>query len=142
MSSLDKIKKEYDELLSQLGDPELVSDWPKFEELSKRKKELDIVIDKAKEIEEIDKKIIENKAMLKDDEDLELNSLAETEAVQLQEIKKKLEKELEIMLKGGPKKSYSAIIEIRAGAGGDEASLFAADLYLSAIAKPCAFMSA
>lgn len=129
MSSIEKIKKEYNELLSQLGDPELVSDWEKFEELSKRKKELDSIIDKDKEIEEINERIAENKAMLKDEEDLELSSLAETEAIQLQEAKKKSEKELEKLLKGGPTKSYSAIIEIRAGTGGDEASLFAADLY-------------
>jgi len=129
MPSLDKIKKEYTELLNQLGDPELVSDWEKFEELSKRKKELDLVIDKDKEIEEIDKRIVENKGMLADHEDLELNSLAETESVQLQEAKKKLERELEKLLKGGSSKSYSAIMEIRAGTGGDEASLFAADLY-------------
>lgn len=131
MSSLDKIKKEYNELLSQLSDPELVSDWEKFEELSKRKKELDKIIDKDKEIEEIDKKISENKIILNAPDDEELGSLAEAEASQLQEKKKKLEKELENILKGGgaSKKSHSAIIEIRAGTGGDEAGLFAADLY-------------
>ncbi len=129
MSSLDKIKKEYSELLNQLSDPELVSDWEKFEELSKKKKELDLIIDKDKELEDVNKRIIENKSMLGDQEDLELNSLAEAESVQLQEEKYKIEKELEKLLKGDSKKSYSAIMEIRAGTGGDEASLFAANLY-------------
>ncbi len=131
MISLEKIKKEYDELLSQLSDPELVSDWEKFEELSKRKKELDKIIDKSKEIEEIDKRILENKAILNSPEDEELGSLAETESVQLQENKEELEKELEEILKEGTdiKKSMSAIIEIRAGTGGDEAALFATNLY-------------
>ena len=129
--SLEKIRKEYDELLNQLSNPELVSDWEKFEELSKRKKELDKIIDKSKQIEEIDKNILENKTMLADDEDQELSSLAETESVQLQEEKKELDKELDDLLKGGggEKKSSAAIIEIRAGTGGDEATLFAANLY-------------
>jgi len=131
MTSLDKIKKEYEELLSQLSDPELVSDWSKFEELSKKKKELDKIIDKSKEVEEIDKKILENKAILNVPDDEELGSLAEAEAVQLEEEKKKLNKELEALLKGDDpaSKSMSAIIEIRAGTGGDEAALFAVDLY-------------
>ena len=131
MLFLDKAKKEYEELLSQLSDPELVSDWDKFEQLSKRKKELDKIIEKDKEIEEIDRRILENKTILNAPDDEELNSLAETETSQLQEKRKKLEKELEDMLKDGgvSKKSHSAIIEIRAGTGGDEAGLFAANLY-------------
>jgi len=130
MLSLDKIKKEYDELLSQLSDPELVSDWEKFEQLSKRKKDLDKIIDKDKEIQEIDKRISENKVILNAPDD-ELGLLAEAEASELQEKKVELEKELEKMLKQGAnsKKSFSAIIEIRAGTGGDEATLFAANLY-------------
>lgn len=131
MPSLDKIKKEYDELLDQLSDPGLVSDWEKFEQLSKKKKELDEIIEKDKELEEIDKKISENRIILNAPDDEELSSLAEAEAGQLQEEKARLEKELENMLKNKKtsQKSHSAIIEIRAGTGGDEAALFAANLY-------------
>jgi len=131
MSFLDKIKKEYGELLNQLSNPELVSDWEKFEELSKRKKDLDKIIDKNKEIEEIDKRILENKIILNSPDDEELGSLAEMESIQLREKKKEVEKELKEMLRGGSdiKRSMSAIIEIRAGTGGDEAALFATNLY-------------
>ena len=131
MPSLDQIKKEYDELLDQLSDPGLVSDWEKFEQLSKKKKELDEIIEKDKEVEEIDKKISENRIILSAPDDEELSSLAEAEAGQLQEEKARLEKELENMLKNKKtsQKSHSAIIEIRAGTGGDEAALFAANLY-------------
>ena len=109
----------------------MVSDWEKFEQLSKRKKDLDKIIEKSKEIEDTDKKILENKIILNAPDDEDLNSLAETEASQLQEKKERLEKELGNMLEdgGNSQKSHSAIVEVRAGTGGDEAALFAANLY-------------
>ncbi len=144
MPSIKEIEKEYKEIINQLSDPELVSDWPasnssgsasagweKFEDLSRRKKELDEIIEKNKELKEIEKRITENKTILSAPEDLELGSLAEEELIQLQEEKAKLEKELEDLLKGSDEteKPMSAIVEIRAGTGGDEAALFASDLY-------------
>jgi len=129
MTDMEDIKKEYQKILQQLGDPELISNWPKFEELSKEKARLEKIIAKDEELKDLEKKIVENTDIIKAGEDFELNSLAEAEISQLQEKKKNLEKELTSLLKGDSKASGSAIIEIRAGAGGDEAGLFAADLY-------------
>jgi len=130
MIKIEDIKKEYEQVLNQLSDPELISDWEKFDELSKKKKSLEEIIEKEKEIKNIESKIEENKAISTTQEDQELVSLAETELSQLQEREKTLKKELQEMLKTDGSKSYPAvIIEIRAGTGGDEAALFAKDLF-------------
>ncbi len=131
MADIEAVKKEYEELLEQLSDPELLSNWDKLEELTKRKKTLEKIIDKQKEIEDIKKQIEENKSILKSGDEPEFVSLAEVEIVNLQEKEKKLEKELSDLLKqdGSDSGFSSTIIEIRAGTGGEEAALFAGDLF-------------
>ncbi len=126
----ESIKKEYEEVLNQLSDPGLISDWKEFEELSKKKTFLEKILDKEREIEELKKKIEENKLIIAAKEDLELVSLAEIETTQLQEREKFLKKELEELTSKKTKSQPKAvIIEIRAGTGGEEAGLFAADLF-------------
>ena len=61
MEDLKKIKEEYSDLLNQLSDPELISNWEKFEELTKKKIHLEKIIEKDKEIKELKNKIEENK---------------------------------------------------------------------------------
>lgn len=138
MVNIESIKKEYDELLIQLSSPELVSNWEKFEELSKRKGFLEKIIEKEKEIQEIKKRVEENKIIILAREDRELISLAETEINQLQEKEKTLEKEIGSLLQeskgqeadNSPAANPSAVIvEIRAGTGGEEAALFAGNLF-------------
>jgi peptide chain release factor 1 len=129
-SSEESIKKEYKEILNQLSDPELISDWEKFEELSKRKSFLEKILGKEKEIEELKNKIEENKLIISAKEDKELISLADSEIIQLQEKEKVLKKELNDFIysekKGAPQ---PLLIEIRAGAGGEEAALFVVVLF-------------
>ncbi|PIS17302.1 MAG: peptide chain release factor 1 [Candidatus Nealsonbacteria bacterium CG09_land_8_20_14_0_10_42_14] len=129
MADIKQVKQEYDGLLEQLSDPELISDWEKFEKLSKRKGNLEKIITKEEELKEVKNKIEENKGIVKAQEDKELISLAEAETVQLQERGKVLEKELEELLKCGDSEPQAVIVEIRAGTGGEEAALFAGDLY-------------
>lgn len=148
MSDITKIKKEYNEVLQQLASPELISDWEKgdesknsssalagdrtFDDLTKRKNYLEKIINKDKEIKDLENKIEENKTILKSQEEKELFSLAETEIIQLEERKKTLEEELERLLSEPQEKKdivKAIIMEIRAGAGGEEASLFVADLF-------------
>jgi len=135
MLDLNKVKIEYQKLLEQLSDPELISNWDKFEKLNKRKDFLEKIIEKEKEIQDLKNKIEENKSILKSQENQELFSLAETEIVQMTEKLKNLEQEIErtsvketedIKDSDQPK---AVIIEIRAGTGGEEAALFAADLF-------------
>jgi len=132
MADIETIKKEYNDILNQLSSPELISDWPKFEELSKKKKMLEKIIDKQKELDDLKNQIKENEAILKAEQDQELISLAEGDLRNLREKEKIIQTELNDLLKGeggAGGNSSSAIIEIRAGTGGDEAALFATDLY-------------
>jgi len=133
MVDIRAIKKEYEDVLTQLSDPELASNWEKVDELSKRKDFLEKIIEKEKEIKEIENKIGENQTIISAQEDQELTSLAETEILQLKERKNILEKELEkvISSKGEEKDETprAIIVEIRAGTGGEEASLFVVDLF-------------
>lgn len=133
MTDIASVKKEYEELLNALSDPELISNWEKMEELTKRKSVLEKIIEKHKEIEENENKIEENRQILKASDDRELSSMAETETAQLQERKEIIEKELKNLLENLDKEEKSGpnaiIMEIRAGAGGDEAAIFVKDLY-------------
>ncbi len=135
MPDIKGIQGEYEELLEKLSDPELISNWEKFEILEKRKKFLEKIIGKNKEIEDGKNRIEENKIIISANEDRELVSLAETEIGQLQEREKILEKELENLLNNEEEEEKSeaepasVIVEIRAGTGGEEAALFTADLF-------------
>ena len=132
MANIEELKSEYEELLQQLSNPELISDWEKFEKLQKRKGIIEKIIEKEKELKEIKNKIEENKEILKAEKDSELISLAETEIKQLQEKEKALEEELQSLLrpdKNGATEGAAVIVEIRAGTGGQEACLFTGDLF-------------
>ncbi len=140
MQEIASLKKEYEELISQLGSPELLSDWEKFQELTRRKNFLEKIFEKEKEISDTGNKIKENQAIIAAAEDQELVSLAESEIPQLKERGENLKSELENLLKKGDEEeassipnpangNMSAVIEIRAGTGGQEASLFAGDLF-------------
>ena len=134
MPEIENIKKEYEDILNQLSDPELISDYDKFQSLSQRKNFLEKIIEKDKEIQEIKNKIEENKAILSAREDAELFSLAQEELISFREKQKSKELELAASLEAdvntaGRENSSAVIIEIRAGTGGQEAALFAGDLF-------------
>jgi len=134
MLNAEDIKKEYEDILNQLSDPELISNWEKLEKLTARKTTLEKIIEKEKELKELADKIEENKEILKSKEDTELVSLAETELAQIRERKTAAEKELTALLKietipQNQENPSAVVVEIRAGAGGEEAGLFAADLF-------------
>ncbi len=132
MSDFEAIKKELEDILEQLSDPGLISDREKFEILLKRKEFLEKIMEKAKEIQDLKNKIEDNKMIISGKETSELIVLAETEIAQFQEKAKIIEAELKTLLKGeGSDDSghQSIIVEIRAGAGGEEAALFVANLF-------------
>ncbi|RLI18239.1 peptide chain release factor 1 [Candidatus Bathyarchaeota archaeon] len=135
--NLKKVESEYQTILEQLSDPELISNWEKFEELSKKRKFLEKIIEKEKELNSLKKEIEENKGIISAETDPELISLAKEELTTLTEKKNLLEKELKDLLRKVEAseeekedlKPESVIVEIRAGTGGEEAALFAADLF-------------
>ncbi len=125
---LDKIKKEYEEITNQLNSGKIL-DSTKLTELSKRQAELRDVVDLINRLEEVNKQIKENEEILKE-QDNELVAIAQEELDNLKTEKIKLNKNLEVsLLPKDVNDSKNVIVEIRAGAGGDEAALFAANLF-------------
>lgn len=129
-SQIDEIKKEYQEITDQLSSPEIVSDPKKMAELGKRQSELQELIALIAKYEKIGKEMKENAEIVNSETDPEMKEMAMNENINLSAEKEKTEKELEAMLiPKDPNDEKSVIVEIRAGAGGDESSLFAATLF-------------
>ncbi len=131
MSILEKIQKEYDEMMKKLSHPEKITEW---ESLGEQKKILEEIIDEKKKLEETKKRIKENQEIISSESDEELISIAKEEIENLSREKEDVVKKLKRLI--AEKEGYeeegvqkgTAIVEIRAGAGGDEASLFVANL--------------
>jgi len=127
---IEEIKREYAEISAQLNSPELLSDMTKMARLGKRQAELSETIRRIEELEKIEKNMKENAEIVNTEEDAEMKQMAMDENIRLAEQKEKLEKELELMLlPKDPNDDKSIIVEIRAGAGGDESALFSAELF-------------
>jgi len=130
MFDAQEIKKEYQELLTELVNPEIVSNWERFEKLSKRKKILDELIERVSSLDEIKKQMAENEAIISAGEDSDLITLANEEVKTLKEKEVRLQAELETLVKTDvSQENNAAIIEIRAGVGGEEAALWARSLF-------------
>lgn len=124
------IKQKYDELNVELQNPAIINDAAKFKKKSREFNELREAVDKADELEKIAKEIEETEKMLKNETDVELIKTAEAEIAALTGKKNKLAAELEEILNPqDPLDKKDVIVEIRAGAGGDESALFAAELF-------------
>ena len=129
-SQIDAIKKEHEDLKAELAKPGVVSDARKMKEIGKRMAELEETIQKIEELKSIEKTMRENAEIVNTEKDPELKNMAMEENVKLAAKKENLEKELQTLLvPQDPNDNKNVIVEIRAGAGGDESALFAADLF-------------
>jgi peptide chain release factor 1 len=131
LQELENLEEKYRQLTRSLSDPALVSDPQKIKEISKERASLEPIIRKYEDYKSVNTEIKETEEILADTEsESDLKKLAETEREELIERKERLEKELKILLlPKDPNDERNVILEIRAGAGGDEASLFAQDLF-------------
>ena len=117
----------YDEINSLLSSPDIAKDIKKMTELGKEQSKLSKLVQKAKEYIDISNAITENKELLGDSE---LGELAKEELGELEPKLKELEEEIKLlMIPSDPNDDKNIYLELRAGAGGDEASLFVADLF-------------
>ena len=127
---LEDILFRYDEVLKELSEPEVLNDASRYQKLMKEQSDLEPIVEKYREYKETKAGIEDSLAMLEEETDEEMRELAKEE---LNECKGKIddiENELRILLlPKDPNDDKNVIVEIRAGAGGDEAALFAADLY-------------
>jgi len=128
-SKLEKLEARYAELIQLLSDSRIVTDPAKLRDLAKEQSSLAEIVEKFRAYKQVLKNIDEDKA-LRRGADRELKEVAELELEELEEKKQRLEEELKaLLLPKDPEDSRNAIVEIRAGTGGDEAGLFAGDLY-------------
>ncbi len=128
-AKLDDIKDRYRELEKELSDPTVLKDQKKYQKLAKEHAELGEIVRIYDRFKEVQKEIKENKELL-EDSDLEIRKLAKDELESLEKESRELEKKLKfLLLPKDPNDEKNILLEIRAGTGGEEAALFAADLF-------------
>ncbi len=127
---LEELEKEYEELNNLLSDLKIISDQPKFQQYSKRHAEIYKTALKYKEYKKLLKEKEENLKLLEAEQDKEFKELIEEELKKIEKKKRDLEEELkELVFPEDPYDRKNIIVEIRAGAGGEEAALFVGDLF-------------
>lgn len=125
-----EIEREHQEILVLLSAPETMHDQKKLATLGKRKAELDVVMERIGRLYAIEKSMRDNAELTQNEEEGELKDMAMEENLLLATEKANLEKELKrLLLPKDPSDEKDVIVEIRGGAGGDESSLFAAELF-------------
>lgn len=126
---LDDVEKRYDELTAQISDPEVIARTSEWQKLMKEHSDMTPIVEKYREYKKVKTNYEDACEMMKED-DKEIKDLAEMEMLDSKEKMKTIEEELKILLiPKDPDDDKNAICEIRAGAGGEEAALFAGTLF-------------
>jgi peptide chain release factor 1 len=127
---LDQLETRFHEMTQQLSAPEVVNDSARFQKLAKQHSELEEIVAKNREFKQIEKDLAGARQMVVESEEAEMRHLAQEEERQLTARKERVERELKLLLvPKDPNDEKNIIIEIRAGTGGDEAAIFAGDLF-------------
>jgi peptide chain release factor 1 len=127
---LNRLKNKFERINQQLSDPEFMNDREKVVSLSRERSDLTGIMNVFDEYVEVLKNIAGNREIIDSGGDEELSSMARAELSELEEKKRKLEDEIKILLlPKDPNDNKDVIMEIRAGTGGEEAALFASDLF-------------
>jgi len=127
---LEKIEEKHKELTQLLSDPSVLSDKNRYKKIAKEHNDLSEILDVSSKYKKVLESIEEDEKLSKESEDKDLVDLAKSELEELYSQKKEYEDKLKfLLLPKDPKDSRNTIVEIRAGTGGEEAALFAADLY-------------
>ncbi len=127
---LEAIKNRFIEVGEMLVQPDIMSDMKNYSKLSKEYKDLEKIVKKYDEYQKILNDIDSAKALLETEKDPEFRNMAKAELDELNPIRANIEEELkQLLIPKDPNDSKNAILEIRAGTGGDEAAIFAGDLF-------------
>jgi peptide chain release factor 1 len=130
LKRLAKIEKRYQEIDGEMASPEVASDLEQLQRLAQEKSSLEMVVTKYREYKAASKALVETRDMLSGELDEEMKALAKQEIDSLEAKLENLLQELKLaLLPKDPNDEKDIIVEIRGGAGGDEAALFAADLF-------------
>ncbi|MCB0460630.1 MAG: peptide chain release factor 1 [Flavobacteriaceae bacterium] len=127
---LNIVKQRFDEVSDLIIQPDIISDQKRYIQLNKEYKDLKKIVDKAEEYKTLLENIDEANEIIKDGSDAEMVEMAELELEEATEKVEKLEEEINyLLIPQDPEDAKNVMVEIRAGTGGDEASIFAGDLY-------------
>jgi peptide chain release factor 1 len=127
---LEQIEAKYDELNQALASPDIVSDSQRYQKTAKAHSEIAPIVERYREYKDLTRGISESKALLEGETDPEMLSYAQDELTQLEKRVHEVEEELTVLLlPKDPNDEKNVILEIRAGTGGDEATLFAAEMF-------------
>lgn len=130
LEKLASLEEKYEELGNLIGDPEVISDLGRWQQYVKAHADLTDLVTAYRNFKKIVKEIQEAKDLLEEEDDGELREMAQAELDDLLEQKDSLEQRLKLLLlPKDPNDEKNVILEIRAGTGGEEAALFAADLF-------------
>lgn len=127
---LDQIEAKYEELTQALATAEVINDSARYQKTAKSHSELAPVVEKYREYKDIQRGITDSKAMLEGEADPDMRAYAEEELATLEARLSSVEAELKILLlPKDPNDDKNVVLELRAGTGGDEATLFAAEMF-------------
>jgi len=130
LERLADLDARYMELEHQLTDPEVIADHRRVQELAQERSDLSTVVNLYREYRDAAKQLEEARTLMRDGDDEEMRQMAHDEVEELSELVARLDQEMKVaLLPKDPADARNVIVEIRAGAGGDEAGIFASDLY-------------
>lgn len=132
LAKLEELSRRYEELNEELASPEVLSDPQKLRKMGKERAELDDIMKVYNDLTDVMQEIGDLRTIIRDEEDPELVKMAKEELPGLEERRDRLEEELNVLLlPRDPNDEKNTFLEIRAGTGGEEAALFASDLFRS-----------
>src|SRR3981081_3494943 len=127
---LDQIEARYEELTQTLASPEIMNDSSRYQKTAKAHSEVAGIVEKYREYKDLKRGIAESRAVLVDEKDPEMRAYAEEELAKLDARIVTVEEDLKVLLlPKDPNDEKNVILEIRAGTGGDEATLFVAEVF-------------
>jgi len=130
LAKLNIIKQRFDEVSDLIIQPNIISDQKRYIQLNKEYKELKVLVDKRKEYKTLLDHLAEAENLIAKEKDPEMLEMARMQYDEVKERIPELEEEIKFLLiPKDPEDSKNAVVELRAGTGGDEASIFAGDLY-------------
>ena len=130
LEKLQIVKQRFDEVSDLIIQPDIITDQKRYVELNREYKDLRILMDKRESYLEFTNNLAESEEIISDGSDAEMVEMAKMQYDEAKEGLLKLEEEIKVLLiPKDPTDSKNAVVELRAGTGGDEASIFAGDLF-------------
>jgi len=126
---LEQLEKRFDELTAQMADAAVIADADQYRKITKAQSEISEVVSKFRDWKKVEDSLSQARAML-DERDPELRAMAEEEVAQMEPELARIEEQIKVLLlPKDPNDEKNVVLEIRAGTGGDEATLFAAEIF-------------